>query len=601
MKTYLGLPEQRNMISKIPLSLNRLLLVAAGLLVTLHCAHQVAPGGGKPDESPPRIRSTVPMPGEVQVNRRRPIVFVFSEWIDPRSARMSVSMFPPPEDGFKVKVSGRRLEIVPKGPLAEATTYHLEITTALQDLRRNPFGTPYHLIFSTGDQLDSGEVSGCVIDPAKRVLQPKVALFEVHPDSGLEDTALFGMPSYLTQTDSSGRFALANIRPGTYETIAFVDSDNDNRLDPRRENQVYAPEQRRIQLDSTIEPLVLYPVLCDTTARTVLSVAPIGGTVIAGAWIRPARSKADSLREDSLRIVPLDTSARSLEIDRRIELPGERFLLALSDTLSLAPYGLVYPISFVIEPPDSIARQDTIRFNGVRFADTTSPTFTGWRPRSGARLLPHITLTWSEPVRLNTPRLAFADTLGDTVVATVDTTLTDTTALVPTRRFLPGRRYDAALPCSSVADLAGNHPTDTTDTCVQAITIITVQADDLCLSLAGRGLCLGERPNRRWHFDPLGAAAPATTADSAGHFRFDSLPAAKGTLAQFVDSNDDGRATAGNLLPWIAPEPYIPYYDTVEARARWDIEGVSVDACNPCRRGQEVRNPNNESSGTTSR
>ena len=179
--------------------------------------------------------------------------------------------------------------------------------------------------------------------------------------------------------------------------------------------------------------------------------------------------------------------------------------------------------------------------------------------------------------------------------------LPDTTTIVPLRRFLPGRRYRASIPCSVVVDLGGNHPADTTDSCRLNITLATVRADELCLSLSGRGTCLGDQPNRMWRFRPFGFPAPVTTADSAGHFRFDSLPAGEGTLAWFVDSNGDGEPTAGILLPWIAPEPHIPYYDTVEARARWDIEGVSVDACDPCRRGQELRTPASESPGDKSR
>ena len=36
------------------------------------------------------------------------------------------------------------------------------------------------------------------------------------------------------------------------------------------------------------------------------------------------------------------------------------------------------------------------------------------------------------------------------------------------------------------------------------------------------------------------------------------------------------------MFPWLASEPHIVLTDTVEARARWDIEGIEVVECEPC-------------------
>jgi hypothetical protein len=39
----------------------------------------------------------------------------------------------------------------------------------------------------------------------------------------------------------------------------------------------------------------------------------------------------------------------------------------------------------------------------------------------------------------------------------------------------------------------------------------------------------------------------------------------------------------GSLVPWVAPEEFRAFPDTVEARARWDVEGISVPAaCELC-------------------
>ncbi len=53
-------------------------------------------------------------------------------------------------------------------------------------------------------------------------------------------------------------------------------------------------------------------------------------------------------------------------------------------------------------------------------------------------------------------------------------------------------------------------------------------------------------------------------------------------MASFIDYNMDNKPTTGNLFPWVRPEPYHLFPDTIEARMRWDIEGIEVPACEEC-------------------
>jgi hypothetical protein len=49
-----------------------------------------------------------------------------------------------------------------------------------------------------------------------------------------------------------------------------------------------------------------------------------------------------------------------------------------------------------------------------------------------------------------------------------------------------------------------------------------------------------------------------------------------------MDKNKNRTPDKGRIYPWYSPEPYLLATDTVEARARWDVEGVSVSICDPC-------------------
>ena len=154
--------------------LNKKFISTLCLLIVLSCAHQMTPGGGPDDKTGPVVLSVSPDLKSVNVNRNTEIRFTFSEWIDKKSDK-GISIFPPVE--FKSKIKGNSLIIKPVTELAESTTYHVEAGSMLKDLRGNPVTTPYSLIFSTGPTLDSGAISGCVVDPSKNLLQPRIALF----------------------------------------------------------------------------------------------------------------------------------------------------------------------------------------------------------------------------------------------------------------------------------------------------------------------------------------------------------------------------------------------------------------------------------------
>lgn len=579
---------------------SRLVLLAAFVVTVLtRCAHQVSPGGGAEDKTPPAVLSSDPAQAETTVSLDREITFSFSEWIDPRSATRSVAMFPPPPGGYAVVVRGRSLVIRPETQLADSTTYHIELTNALKDLRGNPLGKPRHLVFSTGDALDSGRVSGCVIDPATRILQPRVVLFRT--DSAHHDTVLFGEPTYLTQTDSGGRFSLEHIRPGRYELLAFDDANEDNRLQAGRE-ATYAAVERTITVGPGDARHVLYPVLSDTTSRRVVSCTPVSRNRIAGQWSRkPPLDAADSAYA-AFRIAAADSSPHEPAIERVVELSGGlRFNLVLAEPLRLRQYRLYYEKQPIIAPPDTVSLLDSLRFNGVTFADTIPPSLVSSARHDRTDLEPRLLLAWSEPVRIAGGELAFGDTLGDTVRFIADSAFADSMIVEPARRLGPGRVYRARLPFESVADLSGNHPARSVDTlsptdtseapdtaAVDALvlTVSTIAADSIAVSLSGGADCLDPSPSRWWQFRPMNGDRRYTTRDNGGSFRFDSIPGARGFLSLFDDQNGDGEHRFGELTPWTPPEPYVPFYDTVEARTRWDIEGVTPRACDPCDRGQ---------------
>ncbi len=585
----------------------------------LSCAHQAAPGGGPRDVEPPAVVRSIPVPGTLNFPVKGKITLRFSEWVDMRNVKKSVTIFPTLPDGFKISVSGRQVEIAPKKSFADSTTYHVGINTTLTDLHGVSVGTPFNLFFSTGSSIDSGIITGCVIDATNKNVQPKVAIYRCDGDS-VHDSVFLQLPSYLTQTDSSGYFQFDHIRRGTYILCAFTDENNDNRITPGKDN-AYAPRERKLSLEKEAGPFLLFPVLTDTLSATVEKIKAISATLISGEWVEGSGYGREN---NEWTVISLDSTVPAPRIDRYIPIRNSKtFILKLADSLTTGSYSLIYTIHpRIFLPDDSTGSdtmpvlRDTLRFNGTVFPDTIPPTLKSTSPQGTVDLNSMISLTWSEPVRVLVDEWFITDSLQDTITLSVDTSFAEVSLFRPHNRLQPEKTYSFTVAPEYFEDLTGNTPRlekDTSETdstvadttggedtaAVVSVTFSTVAAKDLCYSLSGGAECLETQPLRIWRFRPLNTQAEYTARDSGGYFYFDSIPGAKGTIGYFVDYNNDTAYSIGSLFPWIPPEPAFAFTDTVEARARWDIEGIAIPACDTCSKKIEHAAPPKETAVDT--
>ncbi|KMQ51107.1 hypothetical protein CHISP_2030 [Chitinispirillum alkaliphilum] len=552
------------------MKLNSLLTVTAlGISFLLSCAHQGTPGGGPKDTTPPTVESTYPVHRGTDIANDSRIVINFSKWIDPASVQRSVSVFPALQEGVDLNVSGRRLTITPKENFLDSTTYHVVIDGSLKDLRGNSLKESYNLVFSTGSQLDRATLSGCVVDDRFSTL-PKAALFRY--DSHWHDSLYFSTPDYITGVDSSGHFSFSHLRAGEYRAIAFIDMNNDGLLQPSE--ICFSPIDSVITVDdNNITSVLLYPSSADTLPPALASVQAISGTVIRGNWNKPLDT--DHFEDKEFMINPVSDTSRSPEIKNLYHLEGKMdFILTLQDTLENTPYHLAYRLGSV---------HDSLRFNGVSLADTVNPALLGVTPDNQIEPDPELNLIWSEPVRADQNALYLLNNQGDTVFLEYSSTPTDTLLTRSSALLKPDSEYRLKIQAEGVRDLAGNSLYDTALTeGVLIVDIATISAENLATRIHGTVDCLTPDRNRKWLFKPLSSERVYISDDHNGYFRFDSIPAGNGKIAWFLDQNGNGKWDRGRLSPWRAPEPYVTLDDTVEARARWEIDNILINGCGMC-------------------
>ena len=195
---------------------------AFALLLITSCAKMGSPDGGLFDDTPPKIVSTSPADKSTNVKTHK-ININFDEFVKLENAQEKVIVSPPQLEVPEIKTEGKKVVVDLKDTLKENTTYTIDFSDAISDNNEgNPLGN-YTYSFSTGNQIDTLEVSGHVL--AANNLEPvKGILVGLYND--LSDTAFTKKPLLrVSRTDSRGRFVVKGIAPGNYRVYALNDVD----------------------------------------------------------------------------------------------------------------------------------------------------------------------------------------------------------------------------------------------------------------------------------------------------------------------------------------------------------------------------------------
>ena len=214
------------------------MLLAAFLLGS--CARMGQPDGGWYDETPPRIMGAAPADKGTNVKNRKVSIF-FDEFIQIENATEKVVVSPPQLETPEIVASGKRIKIELLDSLKPNTTYTIDFSDAITDNNEdNPLGN-YTYSFSTGDAIDTLEVSGKVLQ-AKDLEPVKGILVGLYND--LSDTAFTTKPMLrVSRTDGSGRFVIKGVAPGTYRVYALQDADGNYLFNQKSEMLAFSQEK----------------------------------------------------------------------------------------------------------------------------------------------------------------------------------------------------------------------------------------------------------------------------------------------------------------------------------------------------------------------
>jgi hypothetical protein len=222
------------------------------------------PDGGWYDEKPPQVLRTSPSDKSKSMHSKK-ISIYFDEFVKIAEATQRVIVSPPQMEMPDIKAVGKKITIELKDSLKPNTTYTIDFCDAITDYTEdNPMGN-YTYSFSTGEQIDTLEVSGFVLDavnlePVKGIL---VGLY-----SQMEDSIFRKQPMLrVARTDGNGHFTIKGVADGEYRIYALQDMDD---------NYCFSQKSERIAFThETFRPSVSDRVRQDTVWKDALHIDSI--------------------------------------------------------------------------------------------------------------------------------------------------------------------------------------------------------------------------------------------------------------------------------------------------------------------------------------
>lgn len=226
--------------------MKKLIYIFCMACVVVGCARMGQPDGGWFDDDPPEVIGCRPADQSTNISSKK-ISIYFNEYIKLENATNKVIVSPPQLEIPEIKDAGKRIVVELQDSLKPNTTYTIDFSDAIVDNNEgNPLGN-YTYSFSTGDQIDTMEVSGYVLDasnlePVKGIL---VGLYDDLADSAFKTKPMIRV----SRTDSRGRFVIKGVAHGTYRAYALKDADGDFCFNQKSEmigfnHETYVPSSK---------------------------------------------------------------------------------------------------------------------------------------------------------------------------------------------------------------------------------------------------------------------------------------------------------------------------------------------------------------------
>ncbi len=549
------------------------------------CASDRPPTGGALDTTPLQVLFSNPAPSSVNVSIDK-IHLTFNHYISGRQLLNSL-LFSPSIGTYDIAVNGKEVDIRVFKPLEKNRTYLITFDKNLRDTQGHTLPGPYTIAFSTGPLIDTGVISGKVVNadfsPAANAL---LLAFSEHSSTAAAASLLTREPDYLIQANATGAFSFNNIGKGFFKIFAVNNRNNELRYNYKTE-EVGLSSASLVPAGSS--NLMFRLDGLHSTADGIVSCSPLEEQGLEITFGRPINitsfnpEKLEIRHAESHSLIPAVTW-----FSKNRSLYERTFLVVTAKLVPNEPYLISY------RADDGTGTIRTIPFYGSSRPKVIRPLSITIAPDNGSNPA-HLDLAWPSlgkvvVIRLSDPRteseLSHAITLSETASGTEGNlrfSLTNidprTFALKPANGFQPGRSYRVSVNPADFRNI-----TEKSDQVTPVVSQFRTAEKKDTGSISGTGHASGKYVVIEAKLSGS-ASTFSTTAlcDKNGTFRylFPELPPGSYTVSAFIPS---GSKPPGAYQQWSpgSIEPYRPakafgfFAEPVKVRAGWTTEHIDI-------------------------
>ena len=549
------------------------------------CASDRPPTGGPLDTAPLQVVFSNPAPSATNISTEI-IHLTFSHYISGRQL-LNALHFSPSIGDYDIAVSGNDVDIKIHKPLKKNQTYVITLDKNLRDYRGRTFTGAYTLAFSTGAVIDTGIISGKVINQDfSSATNALLLAFSEHPNSSATENLLTREPDYLIQANASGAFSFNNIAPGSYRIIAVNDRNNDLRYNYKKE-EIGLTNASVVSAGSTNLMLRLDGIYSNTNG--LISCAPLEQQMLEIKFGHPINTTSFNPEKLEIRHAVTHTLIPVVTWFSKSRSLYEKEFIVVTDRLQPdQPYLVSYSSN------EEKGKKPAISFYGSSRASGHRPLSITIMPENRSEPA-YLDLAWpslGKVVMINLSSPLPETALKEAITLSESATIARgnlnfslikidprTFALKPAKGFQPGRSYKVIV---NPATIAGT--TDKPDKAKPSLSQFRTAEKKEYGTISGKGHASAKYVVIEAKVSGTASTYSTTVlCDRNGtfHFTFPELPPGNYTLSAFIPSGIKPplpfqQWDPGSIEPYKPAEPFGFYPEPVKVRTGWTTEQIDI-------------------------
>lgn len=527
------------------------------------------PPGGPQDTIPPSILLTEPENFTTNF-RGKEVRIQFSEDVLIDRSGEILQLFPP--DPYTVRWKSRKVLEIRFDTLREKQTYLLTLLPTIRDEEGNALPSPYTLVFSTGDSISKGEISGRIYG---NVEDFPVRVFLSADTLSWEDTSWFRSPTYQLVAGRSGEFRFPALAAGKYRIAAYRDRNGNHRYDPGSEaaatawRDVDLQQEERVQIDLWIPPDP------DLMPPRIIGVTPLTTHRIRIRFSEPIDTLSITNNAFSVRSVIPEKTEVWKPIGVGIEPGKETAVIALFE-ISLAESEWILWADTVIRdragnPLDTAG--NSARFHGNTSPDTLFPEFGGFPISDSSQILTP-TLRWvfsfSSPMDTSEKNPVVCTVASDSSpVPILQRWKSQTHLEITAKEELRYNTWYQLRISDSLADVLGRkirNPERIRFRTPDPRDFGTIEGEIRTQTLQGPFLLRAEGKAYRIRYELY--------LPTAGMWKISNVLPDLYRIFVFEDRNQNHLLDSGSLFPYSPGEYFLVHEQEIRVRPRWETAGI---------------------------